>query len=139
MRDVRADFETEPAEFNGESSHVHLLVNFPPKAALSRLVNSLKGVSPRRTPQESPDPRRHYRPANRLRSGPYLAGSAGGTPISVVLRQYIEQQNRPFNHGRGPAPFTTGLKAGALGTDLVAAKARSTASAKSAIELNSRL
>jgi putative transposase len=43
MRAVCADFETELAEFNGEDNHVHLLVNFPPKVALSRLVNSLKG------------------------------------------------------------------------------------------------
>jgi hypothetical protein len=42
MRDVCADFETEPAEFNGENNHVHLLVNFPPKVALPKLVNSLK-------------------------------------------------------------------------------------------------
>ncbi|MBM0225281.1 transposase [Micromonospora sp. ATA51] len=40
-----ADFETELVEFTGEGEHVHLLVNFPPKAALSKLVNSLKGVS----------------------------------------------------------------------------------------------
>ncbi|GAA3237041.1 IS200/IS605 family transposase [Nonomuraea helvata] len=46
-RSVCADFETELAEFNGEATHVHLLVNFPPKIALSKLVNSLKGVSSR--------------------------------------------------------------------------------------------
>jgi putative transposase len=44
--------------------------------------------------QEFPDPARHYWRANRLWSGSYFAGSVGGTPISV-LRQYIEQQNRP--------------------------------------------
>jgi putative transposase len=91
---VRADFETGLAEFNGESNHVHLLVNFPPKVALSRLVNSLKGVSSRRMRQEFPDLARHYWRANRLWSGSYFAGSVGGAPISV-LRQYIEQQNRP--------------------------------------------
>jgi len=48
MPDVGAGFGTELAEFNGEASHVHLLVNFPPTVALSRLVNSLKGVSSRR-------------------------------------------------------------------------------------------
>jgi len=32
--------------------------------------------------------------ARRLWSGSYVAGSAGGAPISV-LRQYIEQQDRP--------------------------------------------
>lgn len=94
MREVCADFETELAEFNGEGSHVHLLVNFPPKIALSKLVNSLKGVSSRRMRQEFPDLRRHYYRANRLWSASYFAGSVGGAPISV-LRQYIEQQNRP--------------------------------------------
>jgi REP-associated tyrosine transposase len=94
MRDVCADFGTELREFNGDSSHVHLLVNFPPKVALSRLVNSLKGVSSRRMRREFPDLRPHYWRANRLWSGSYFAGSADGAPISI-LRQYIEQQNQP--------------------------------------------
>ncbi|MGJ6970091.1 IS200/IS605 family transposase [Streptosporangium sp. G11] len=94
MRDVCADFETELAEFNGENNHVHLLVNFPPKVALSKLVNSLKGVSSRRMRTEFPELARHYYRANKLWSGSYFAGSVGGAPISV-LRRYIEQQNRP--------------------------------------------
>ncbi len=94
MRDVCADFETELAEFNGEANHVHLLVDFPPKIALFRLVNSLKGVSSRRMRQEFPELARHYYRANKLWSGSYFAGSVDGTPISV-LHQYIEQQNRP--------------------------------------------
>ena len=94
MRAVCADFGCELAEFNGEPEHVHLLVNFPPTVAISRLVNSLKGVSSRRLRQEFPDLRRHYWRANRLWSGSYFAGSVGGAPISV-LRQYIEQRDRP--------------------------------------------
>lgn len=73
---------------------MHLLVNFPPKVAILKLVNSLKGVSSRRTRQEFPELARHYWRAQRLWPGSYFAGSVGGTPISV-LRQYIEQQNRP--------------------------------------------
>ncbi|EFL18369.1 transposase IS200-family protein [Streptomyces sp. C] len=49
MRSVCEDFETELVEFNGENNHVHLLVNFPPKVAVSKPVNSLKGVSSRRS------------------------------------------------------------------------------------------
>ncbi|WP_184885163.1 IS200/IS605 family transposase [Actinomadura livida] len=94
MRDVCADFDTELAEFNGETDHVHLLVNFPPKVALSKLVNSLKGVSSRRMRQEFPELVRHYWRANKLWSASYFAGSVGGAPLTV-LRQYIEQQNRP--------------------------------------------
>lgn len=95
MRAVCEDFEAELVEFNGEANHVHLLVNFPPKVAVSRLVNSLKGVSSRRLRQEFPDLVRHYWRAQRLWSGSYFAGSAGGAPLSIV-KQYIEQQNRPL-------------------------------------------
>jgi putative transposase len=94
MRAVCADFECELVEFNGETNHIHLLVNFPPKVAISKLVNSLKGVSSRRLPQEFPELVRHYHRANRLWSGSYFADSVGGAPLTV-LRQYIEQQNRP--------------------------------------------
>ena len=94
MRAVCTDFECELVEFNGETNHVHLLVNFPPKVALSKLVNSLKGVSSRRMRQEFPELVQHYWRAQRLWSGSYFAGSVGGAPLSI-LRQYIEQQDRP--------------------------------------------
>jgi putative transposase len=94
MRTVCADFDVDLAEFNGEADHVHLLVNFPPKVAPSKLVNSLKGVSSRRMRREFPDLARHYHRANRLWLGSYFAGSVGGAPLTV-LRRYIEQQNRP--------------------------------------------
>ncbi|MFI7148493.1 IS200/IS605 family transposase [Nonomuraea sp. NPDC050022] len=95
MRDVCADFATELREFNGGHDHVHLLVTFPPKIALSKLVNSLKGVSSRRMRQEFPDLSAHYYRATKLWSGSYFAGSADGAPLSI-MRQYIEQQNRPI-------------------------------------------
>ncbi len=50
MRAVCGDFEAELVQFNCEANHVHLLVNFPPKVTVSRLVNSLKGVSSRSPP-----------------------------------------------------------------------------------------
>jgi Transposase and inactivated derivatives len=94
MREVCADFETELTEFNGENNHLHLLVNFPPKIALSRLVNSRKGVSSRRMRQEFPELAAHYYRANKLWSGSYFARSVAGAPLSIV-RHYIEQQNHP--------------------------------------------
>ncbi|MFB7620756.1 IS200/IS605 family transposase [Kitasatospora sp. NPDC056181] len=94
MRSVCEDFEVELTEFDGAGNHVHLLVNFPPKVALSKLVNSLKGVSSRRLRQEYPELVKHYWRAQRLWSGSYFAGSVGGAAASA-LRQYIEQQYRP--------------------------------------------
>jgi putative transposase len=94
MRDVCSDFEVELVEFNGEDNHVHLLVNFPPKVAISHLVNSLKGVSSRRMRQEFPELGARYGRRSKLWSGSDFAGSVGGAPLSIV-KQYIEQQNRP--------------------------------------------
>ncbi|MER5537135.1 IS200/IS605 family transposase [Streptomyces mirabilis] len=76
--------------------HVHLVfvTKFPPKVAVTKLVNSLKGVSSRRLRQEFPDLVRHYWRANKLWSGSCFAGTVGGAPLSVV-KEYIEQQNRP--------------------------------------------
>ena len=70
---------------------MHLLVNSPPTAAISRLVNSLKDVSSRTLRQEFPDLARNSWRANHLWSGSCFAGSEGSAPISV-LRQCIEQQ-----------------------------------------------
>jgi putative transposase len=91
---VRVDFQTELVESNGDNNHIHPLVNFPPKVALAKLVNSLKGVSTRRLRQEFPDLRRHYYRANKPWPGSYYAGSLGGAPPNVA-RQHIDQQNRP--------------------------------------------
>ena len=94
MPDVRADSRAGLAEFNGDPERVHLLVNLPPTAAISRLARSLTGVSSRRLRQEFPGLRHYYWRARRLRSGSHVAGLAGEAPISV-LRQYTEQQDPP--------------------------------------------
>lgn len=98
MRDVCADFESELAEFNGEAAHVHLLVNFPPKVAVSKLVNSLKGVSARKLRYEFTGRVNRFSMNGHLWSPSYFAASCGGAPLSIV-QQYIEQQQRP---PRGP-------------------------------------
>lgn len=94
FRSVCEDFEAELVEFNGEIDHVHLLVNFPPKVSVSKLVNSLKGVSSRRIKQLDPELIKPAYMKNALWSPSYYAGSVGCAPISVI-QQYIEQQTRP--------------------------------------------
>jgi len=94
MRDVCVDFDAELHEFNGDTDHVHLLVHYPPKIALSRLVNSLKGVSARRLRQEFPGHIRKYLWGEHFWSPSYFAGTCGGAPLSVV-KDYIENQKRP--------------------------------------------
>lgn len=98
LRDIFAgvctDFEAELVEFDGEDDHVHLLVNYPPKVAVSVLVNSLKGVSSRMIRKKDYPEIRKKLWGGALWSPSYFAGSCGGAPISII-RQYIEQQRTP--------------------------------------------
>ncbi len=80
-------------EFNGEEDHVHMLIHYPPKVSLAKLVNSLKGVSSRRLRQNWPElEKRYYQGV--LWSPSYFAGSCGGAPVEIV-RKYIEAQKTP--------------------------------------------
>ena len=108
IRDLRTifskvckDFEAELIECNGEDDHVHLLVAYPPKVALSKLVNSLKGVSSRLL--------REWRPEVHLRghdealwSASYLVGSCGGAPLSIIA-DHVQSQ-RTSAAGRSAIP-----------------------------------
>jgi putative transposase len=80
--------------YNGEVDHVHLLVNYPPKVAVSALVNSLKGASSRVLRKERPDIAAKFYYKGMLWSPSYFASSCGGAPIEII-RQYIEQQQTP--------------------------------------------
>lgn len=90
---VCSDFEARLVEFDGEADHVHLLVHYPPKVAISKLVNSLKGVSSRLLRKKHPELAQQYWKGV-LWSPSYFAGSCGGAPITLI-RQYIQQQATP--------------------------------------------
>lgn len=90
---VCIDFEAELVEFDGEHDHIHLLVNYPPKVAISSLVNSLKGASSRILRKKHPEIRNKLW-GNALWSPSYFASSCGGAPIEII-KQYIQQQQTP--------------------------------------------
>ena len=92
--DVCKKFEAELVEFDGKDDHVHLLVTYPPKVAISSLVNSLKGVSSRLIRKKQYPSISKQLWGSALWSPSYFAGNCGGAPIEII-RQYIEQQNTP--------------------------------------------
>src|ERR1700744_4112028 len=84
MRKVCADFEAELRDFNGETDHVHLLVNYPPKVSVSALVNSLKGASARRLRSEYTGKVNRATMNGHFWSPSYFAASCGGAPLSII-------------------------------------------------------
>jgi len=94
FEEVCKDFESSLVEFEGEKDQVHLLVNYPPKVSVSKLVNSLKGVSSRMIRKKNYPTITKHLWGGALWSPSYFSGSYDGAPISII-RQYIEQQNAP--------------------------------------------
>ena len=77
-------------EFNGEADHVHLLITYPPRIALSTLVNSLKGVSSRILRKKFKTFQEEYWGENvALWSRSYFVASADGASIDI-LKEYIK-------------------------------------------------
>jgi REP element-mobilizing transposase RayT len=98
------DFDSELAQYIGEDDHLHLLVVYPPKVALWKLVNSLKGFSSRRLRKRRPEVRgRYWRSV--LWSPSYFAASRSGAPLSIIAEYVRNQRQRdalpPRPRGRG--------------------------------------
>lgn len=91
FREVAKKMSFQILEFDGESDHIHVLIEFPPKLSISQIVNALKGVSSRRYGQAGlPKPCGK----DALWSPSYFALSVGGAALEV-LKQYIRNQEKP--------------------------------------------
>ena len=104
--EVCSRFEATLDAFETDQDHAHLLVTYPPKVALSRLVGSLKTISSYRVRQHAwPEVRRALW-GEHFWSPSYAVISCGGAPLDAV-RAYIENQqspNRPVHRHRRNAP-----------------------------------
>ncbi|WP_289014342.1 IS200/IS605 family transposase [uncultured Methylobacterium sp.] len=96
---VCRDFEAELIERSGEDDHVHLLVTYPPRVSLSKLVNSLKGVSSRKLREMRPEITGRYHLGG-LWTPSYFVASCGGAPLFAVT-QYVRSQRAD---ARAPRP-----------------------------------
>jgi len=92
--DICVSFEAELVEFEGEKDHVHLLVTYHPKISISKLVNSLKGVSSRLIRKKKYISVQNSLWENHLWSPSYFASSCGGAPLDIV-KKYIQEQETP--------------------------------------------
>lgn len=94
MRKVCDDYGCTLDEFNGEEDHVHLLVTYPATVQLTRLVNSLKGVSSRILMRDHGQHLKHYLWGGHLWSRSYYCGTTGGANLETIKR-YVQNQRRP--------------------------------------------
>jgi putative transposase len=88
--------------FETDQDHAHLLVTYPPKLALSRLVMSLKTISSMRVRSHGwPEVTKAIR-GDHFWSPSYAVVSCGGAPLEVIKR-YVEMQGQPSRPPGRPA------------------------------------
>ena len=94
FEEVCGRFDVSLDAFETGQDHAHLLVTYPPKVALSRLVMSLKTISSMRvTAHGWPEVARALR-GDHFWSPSYAVVSCGGAPLDVV-KAYVESQKSP--------------------------------------------
>jgi putative transposase len=82
-------------DFNSESDHCHLIVEFKPDIELSKLIANLKTVSSRLICKEFPQLSNQYfygKPY--FWTGAYFVASCGGVTVEQ-LKAYVEKQSSP--------------------------------------------
>lgn len=84
-------WEGELIEVNGDPDHVHLLIDLPPKHAVSDFVNALKTSSSRLIRKEFAAHLQPYYWKPVFWSKSFCVTSCGGAPLDII-KQYIVNQ-----------------------------------------------
>jgi putative transposase len=95
FNDTLNKWECNLIEFNGESDHIHLLIDYKPDIALSKLIANLKTVSSRLIRRDFPFLASQYfynKPY--FWTGAYFVASCGGVTVNQ-LKKYVENQKSP--------------------------------------------
>lgn len=94
FREARGRFECELEEFETDKDHAHLLVTYPPKVRLSKLVMSLKTNGSKRAREHDWPEVMQALWGDHFWSPSYCIVSCGGAPLEIIKR-YIQGQQKP--------------------------------------------
>jgi putative transposase len=90
LRELCEKHGVELIATENEVDHVHIVVRMKPDQQISKLVNSLKGVSARRLFQEFPAIKNRLW-GGHLWSTSYFVVTVGGAPLDAI-KKYVENQ-----------------------------------------------
>ena len=96
--DVAKRYEFQILVIDGEDDHIHLVVDYPPKLSLSKLVMVLKANTAKKIREQRFDEVESVLLGDHFWSPSYLVTSTGDDSLEKV-RRYIQDQRKP---PRGP-------------------------------------
>lgn len=94
FQETCAKWRSHLTDFNGETDHVHLVINYPPDVEVSKLVNNLKTVSSRLVRKEFALELNHIYSKPVFWTGAYFVASCGGVTVEQI-KAYVEKQQSP--------------------------------------------
>lgn len=91
LREICMSEEIEIIKGHVSSDHVHLLVSYPPKLSISKMVMRMKGKTSRKLLQEYTEIKKKFW-GNHIWARGYFAASSGNV-TDEVIKAYIENQD----------------------------------------------
>ena len=95
FKETLEKWDCQLLDFNSESDHCHLIIEFKPDVQLSKLIANLKTVSSRLIRKEYPELAQQYfygKPY--FWTGAYFVASCGGVSVEQ-LKAYVDNQSTP--------------------------------------------
>lgn len=96
--DIAKRYEFQILDIDGEDDHIHLVVDYPPKLSLSKLVMVLKANTAKKIREQRFDEVESVLMDDHFWSPSYLVTSTGEDSLEKV-RRYVQVQRKP---PRGP-------------------------------------
>lgn len=87
--------DVDVIEFSGEADHIHVLLEMHPNIQPSKLINSIKTVSSRLIRKDHSDEISSMLWKDRFWSRSYCLISVGDGATTEIIKQYIQNQERP--------------------------------------------
>lgn len=96
--DVARRYEFQILDIDGEDDHIHLVVDYPPKLSLSKLVMVLKANTAKKIREQCFNEVESVLCDDHFWSPSYFVSSTGGASLEKI-RHYVQDQRKP---PRGP-------------------------------------
>lgn len=95
FKETLEKWDCQLLDFNSESDHCHLIVEFKPDVQLSKLIANLKTVSSRLIRKEYPElSQKYFYGKPYFWTGAYFIATCGGVTVEQ-LKAYVEKQSTP--------------------------------------------
>jgi putative transposase len=98
FREIAEDFGFDINEMEVAKDHVHILLDFPPRYSIAKVVGILKSISTSRLLREFPELQQQQRSREFWEDG-YFARTVGDQVTAEVVKQYIRYHQHTERDG----------------------------------------